>query len=189
MLHSAIQSYDKLIRSVQSNLPESGRAAVDSDLSRIRCRLPADLISLTPSSGTPLTATNPQPKSTDYTTKAQRYLGESSDVRFFHAIKIFFRSEDQTGSTAENDTQSYDQGVLYLETRDGRESLADLPTKKMADTYIDIYFFTIHIAYPFVNKPSFIERYERFSKGDAEVAESVSWLPLLCKSLLSFEVT
>lgn len=185
-LHWAIQSYDKLIRGVRLDLPESARTSVDLTLSYIQRRLPADIVGLeAPSSSIPAAATCPRLGPADFSANSQRYLGEASDVRFFYTIKKIFRDEDQSGGAAENDEQSYDQGTLHLETQVGRESHADLPTKDLADTYIEIYFFTIHIAYPFVSKPSFMERYERFWKGDIEVAESSSWLPFLCKSRIT----
>lgn len=186
-LNLAIQSYDKLIRSVRLELSDSTRAAVDLTLSYIRNRLPADILGPSASSGAcataPILHRCHQSGITDQAEGRQRYLGEASDLRFFHAIKDILRDEDQSGGVAENDIQSYDQGILHLETQDNNQS--ELPTKDLADSYIDIYFFTIHIAYPFVSKPSFIERYERFWKGDVEVKESSSWLSLMCESLVT----
>ena len=147
------------------------------------------MISLKMPSNIPAAAAFSRRGSTGYSTYNPRYLGEASDVRFFHTIKKFFRDEDQSGGAATNDTQSYDQGILHLETHDGRESQTDLPTKSMADTYIEIYFFTILIAYPFLSKPSFMARYERFWNGEVDVVESPSWLPLLCKWLLTLQIT
>jgi len=123
-------------------------------------------------------------QSSDQNGNNPRYLGEASDVRFFHTIKKILREDVQSGGPIENETQSYDQEVLHLETHDGRQTL---PTKDIADAYIEIYFFTIHIAYPFLSKPSFMARYESFWRGDMEVDEGPSWLPLLCKSLLTLE--
>lgn len=179
-LRLAIQSYDKLIRSVRVDLPDSARAAVDVTLLHIQRRLPSDLVSL----NTPCSATEgpafPGRQSVD-NANTQRYLGEASDVRFFHTVKSIFREGDQLDGTDQRDIQSYDQGVLHLEARDGPERQSDLPTRELADTYIEIYFFTIHIAYPFVSKPSFMARYEKFWEGDVETVQSSSWLPLLCK--------
>jgi hypothetical protein len=188
-LRSVIQSYDKLIDSVRSDLPESTRTAVDSALSHIRLRLPVDMTSFKMPYNTAAGATFSQHRSADYSTHNPRYIGEASDVHFFHTIERIFRDKDQSGGSAANDTQSYDRGILHLEAHDGRESQTDLPTKSLADTYIEIYFFTIHIAYPFVNKPSFMTRYERFWNGDIDIAETPSWLPLLCKWLLTVKVT
>jgi len=131
-------------------------------------------------------ATSLQREPSEQSGNKPRYLGEASDVRFFHTIKKILRDDVQASGPIENETQSYDQEILHLETHDGRQNL---PTKDMADAYIEIYFFTIHIAYPFLNKPSFMARYERFWRGEKEVDKGPSWLPLLCKSLLTVEVT
>jgi hypothetical protein len=185
-LHAAIQSYEKLISRVRLDLPESSRAAVDLTLSYIRLRLPVDEIGLETANSIPATKALqeycPQNVSPERIANRRRYLGEASDVRFFHSIKKILRDEDLSGGAAETDIQSYDQGVLLLEKRDGLDIYTDLPTRGMADTYVDIYFFTIHIAYPFICKPSFMALYERYWDGDLEVNENSSWLPLMCKS-------
>jgi hypothetical protein len=188
LLQLAIQSYDNLIASVQSDLPESARNSINSTLSQIRGRLPAGIVSLASPVGIPTAtaATSLRREPSDQSGNNARYLGEASDVRFFHTIKKILRDDVQSGGPIENETQSYDQETLHLETHDGRQNL---PTKDMADAYIEIYFFTIHIAYPFLSKPSFMARYERFWRGDIEVDEGPSWLPLLCQSLLTLEVT
>jgi hypothetical protein len=187
LLQLAIQSYENLIASVQSELPESARNSVNSTLSQIRGRLPIGIIGLASpvSIPTATTATSLRRESSEQSGNNPRYLGEASDVRFFHTIKKILRDNIQSGGPIENETQSYDQEILHLETHDGRQNL---PTKDMADAYIEIYFSTIHIAYPFLSKPSFMARYERFWRGDKEVNEGPSWLPLLCKSLLTLEV-
>ncbi|KUJ10759.1 uncharacterized protein LY89DRAFT_710532 [Mollisia scopiformis] len=171
LLQWVIQSYDNLIASVQSDLPESTRNSTTSVLSQIRGRLPAGIVT----SAAP-GATSLQRNLFDQSGNNSRYLGEASDVRFFHTIKKILRDDVHSGSSVEGETQSYDQEILRLETHGGRHNL---PTKEVADAYIEIYFFTIHIAYPFLNKPSFMVRYARFWTGDVEADEGPSWLPLL----------
>lgn len=187
-LHIAIQSYDKLIKNVRMDLPEDSRAAVDLALSYIRLRLPAEEIGLKLPDNSPSTTVHldhyQQNASVERNANRQRYLGEASDVRFFHAIKQMLRDEDFPGGPAESDMQSYDQGVINLERRNSNDIYTDLPTRELADTYVDIYFFTIHIAYPFICKSSFMALYERFWKGNLNISEHSSWLPLMCKSLL-----
>ena len=188
LLQLAVQSYENLIASVRSDLPESTRNSVNSTLSQIRGRLPVGIVNrANPVSIHPATAASSlQREPPEQSWNNPRYLGEASDVRFFHTIKKILRDDVQLDDPTENETQSYDQEILHLETHDGRQNL---PTKEMADAYIEIYFFTIHIAYPFLSKPSFMARYERFWRGDKDVDEGPSWLPLLCKSLLTLEAT
>ncbi|KAH8803655.1 fungal-specific transcription factor domain-containing protein [Xylogone sp. PMI_703] len=181
-LQFAIQSYEKLIGNIVADLPESNRVALDVNLSHIRRQLQAhvpgiDIPDRSPSSTTSPTAGPPRFLNGN-STNSQRYLGEASDVRFFHTIKKIFGDRDYSGSPVDSDIQSYDQGVLHLEPQDTHQYRSDLPTKELADAYIDIYFFTIHIAYPFVDKSLFMQRYEKFWSGDAETAESSSWLSL-----------
>ena len=187
-LHIAIQSYDRIIKNVRMELPEDSRAAVDLALSYIRLRFPAEEIGLRLPDNSPSTTVLPehyqQIASVERNVNRQRYLGEASDVRFFHSIRQILRDEDFPVGQAESDMQSYDQGVINLERRDSHDIYTDLPTRELADTYVDIYFFTIHIAYPFICKSTFMALYERFWKGHLEVAENSSWLPLMCESLL-----
>jgi hypothetical protein len=186
-LHVAIQSYEKLIKSVRLDLPDSARAAVDLTLSYIRLGLPPDVVrpkavrNAPAATGSP--ASCPRNASPERSANNQRYLGEASDVRFYHAIKKILQDGDMSNGVPDNDIQSYDQGILHLERQDHYNIDVDLPTKGLADEYINIYFSTIHIAYPFICKPSFIELYDRYWKGDSEVTENSSWLPLMCKFL------
>jgi hypothetical protein len=186
-LHLAIQSYEKLIRSVRLELSDSTRAAVDLTLSYIRCQLPAAILRSSASSNVHAVGAildhSLQNRTTNQSAGKQRYLGEASDLRFFHTIKNILQDQDQTDGVTENDIQSYDQGIPHLEMQGGINH-PELPTKELADSYIDIYFFTIHIAYPFLSKPLFIECYEGFWKGDIEARESSSWLSLMCEFII-----
>lgn len=189
-MYLAIQSYEKLIRNVRLDLSDSARAAVDLTLSYIRYQLPADILVPNVSSSVNAATAIPEPcsqdRGADESASRPRYLGEASDLRFFHTVRSILRGHDQSGSAADNDIQSYDHGTVQTETQRG-DLHPDLPTKDLADRYIETYFYTIHIAYPFVSKPSFIERYERFWKGDVEVNESSSWLSLMCESLINLK--
>lgn len=183
-LQSGIRAYEKIISSLAFDLSESSRATINVDLSHIRRQLQADIPGLEISSDASPCVTSPNGflsrASFSNGTNSQRYLGEASDVRFFHAIKKIFENGAQDSPT-DSDIQSYDQGVLHLDTQDRHQTGADIPTKELADAYIEIYFFTIHIAYPFVNKNLFLEKYGKFWAGDREVAESSSWFSLFCK--------
>jgi hypothetical protein len=173
------------MRSVRLDLSDSTRAAVDLSLSYIRCQLPPGVLGPDASSSVraPPMAGDAcyQSGSAGQSANGQRYLGEASDLHYFHTIKNILQDQDQPGGQPEDDIQSYDQGMQHMDTQGG-DDRADLPAKELADSYIGIYFSTIHIAYPFVSKPSFVEKYERFWKGDKEVTESSSWLSLICES-------
>lgn len=115
--------------------------------------------------------------------KRRRYLGEASDVHFFHMIKRVLGDKPASDNAAEN-MQSYDQEepTFDFENPNGHGGRLHLPSREIADKYIDIYFCTIHIAYPFICKQSFMVRYENFWKGNFEKGKGSPWISLLCKS-------
>lgn len=182
-LRQAIQSYEKLMSSLRLNLNDSSRAAVDLTLSSIRHQLPEDILgSVEPESNSVAAAvpgSSTRNGSSERSSKRRRYLGEASDVHFFHMVKRVLGDKPASDNVAEN-MQSYDQEEPTFESPDGHGRL-HLPSREMADKYIDIYFCTIHIAYPFICKPSFMVRYENFWKDDFEVDKGSPWIPLLCK--------
>jgi hypothetical protein len=147
--------------------------------------LPEDVTGAMEPASNPTTAVNPELSSYDgsneQTPKRRRYLGEASDVHFFHVVKQVLGDKQLSDGATEHDMQSYDQEELPFQTPNGQEGSLHLPSREIAEKYIDIYFCTIHIAYPFICKASFMVRYENFRKGDFEVGKSSSWLPLLCK--------
>jgi hypothetical protein len=188
-LHQAIQSYEKLIASLRLDLKDPSRAAVDLTLAHIRNQLPDDVTSAMEPESNLVTTAPPGLPSRDgsseqtprQTPKRHRYLGEASDVHFFHVVKQVLGDKQPSGNAAEHDIQSYDQEELSFQTPNGHAGRLHLPSREVAEKYIDIYFCTIHIAYPFISKSSFMARYENFRNGDFEVGKSSSWLPLLCK--------
>jgi hypothetical protein len=186
LLYLAIQSYEKLMKSVRLDLSDSTRAAVDLSLTYIRGQLPQDALGPnTPSTirdSVPIVEPGSTTGSADESAKQRRYLGEASDLHYFHTIKSILQGGDQPGAVTETYIQSYDHGIQPAEV-EGGVNRSNLPTKELANTYVEIYFSTIHIAYPFVNKPSFTEKYERFWKENTEVKESSSWLSLMCESI------
>jgi hypothetical protein len=120
-------------------------------------------------------------RSSERTSKRPRYLGEASDVHFFHMVKQVLGDKQLSDNTTENDMQSYDQEELLFESPNGHGAHLHLPSREIADKYIEIYFCTIHSAYPFMYRPSFMIPYENFWKGDFEVGRRSPWLPLLRK--------
>ncbi len=154
-------------------------------LSYIRGQLPEDITRLIDVS--PLEASSANSESSgqgeriERNREHQRFLGQASDVRFFHAIKEILQDEDLTETTQDGGLQSYDLEAPALKRSDNGSTMADLPTRELADSYVDKYFFTIHIAYPFVNKSDFMTRYRTFWDTVPAVKEDTSWLSLLCE--------
>ncbi len=59
------------------------------------------------------------------------------------------------------------------------------PTPGLADEYIDTYFSTIHIAYPFVPRSSFLRIYTKARDSGLATEVGTSWLAILCTFLTS----
>ncbi|EHK23108.1 uncharacterized protein TRIVIDRAFT_222367 [Trichoderma virens Gv29-8] len=87
------------------------------------------------------------------------YLGEVSDIRFVNLVKKFFQNQDGT-SMSQKDFESYDQGESLLSSNKVPCPAILLPVFEEAKHYIDAYFTTIHIAYPFIPESPFIEHYK-----------------------------
>ena len=69
------------------------------------------------------------------------------------AIRNFLRKQEDFSRSEEDDPEQYDENYLSdLSPQIGKP--LELPTKKTACNYLDIYFSTIHIAYLFRGKPT-----------------------------------
>lgn len=183
LFRQAIQSYDALFDTIQYKLSDSDRAVVESTLSSIRQRLPDKTGSTLPAR-TPNTSIPPEsitPISSGRRSAAiQRYLGEASELRFYHSVKRVLRDDQISEAAPGNNIDGYDQEDNYMAGPEGGKIAPNPPPRQLADTYIDIYFSTIHIAYPFVCRPVFMANYEKFWRGDIESGKDLSWIPLLC---------
>lgn len=147
----AISRQEALLDYVASLLPSGPQQ--DAALSKLsRIKLPFDVaISETSEllSGRP-------PRSNDVD-RSPGYLGDVSDVGFRHLIEQFLTCQGGT-SMVQTDLESYSQ----------RDSV-QLPTLGEAKEYINAYFSTLHIAYPFVPESLFMRDYPRLrDQADAD---------------------
>ena len=179
-LCQASQAYETLIDRIRPTLREADRTAVDLTLSCIRSLLPEGTIRLEVIHSVPISG-DLQDRQGERVTNRQRYLGEASDVRFFNTIKQRLQVEDPLGSTQDDEIETYDQEELPLHGANDWTKTLELPSRELADSYVDIYFTTIHVAYPFICKPSFMVRYEKLWKGDLGTVKDASWSSLLRK--------
>jgi hypothetical protein len=182
-LRDAIRTYDKLLRTIRASLCENDRKVFDLGVSTLQQAFPG--IDLKPQA-----ARDPLPSNESFRSPAvspsssQRYLGEASDIRFFNAMKQTLfesscRSEpQQVDSLCRIDSYEQDE-VQRQATLD--EDQVYVPSRATADNYVEIYFSTIHIAYPFVWRPVFMETYEKFWQSESLVKLRGPWLSLLCK--------
>ena len=62
--------------------------------------------------------------------------------------------------------ETYDQEILIPEPS-VKDITLNLPFPEIAERYIEIYFTTIHIAYPFILKSSFFQIYQKLKRATA----------------------
>lgn len=179
-MYNLIHEYDNILHGVRSALPELDRKSVDINLASIKARLEAVLSQTQLSEDLPT-----QSKETRHIklartpTHSQRYLGEVSDVRFFNLVRRVVLEDDRSDE-ADEFMHSYEQDDP-LPPNTVREVSLELPSPEIAEKYMDIYFSTIHIAYPFIPKSTFIRMHKKVREfGVCEDVE-ISWVALLCE--------
>lgn len=111
---------------------------------------------------------------------APRYLGEVSDIQFFNLAKRTLGDVGSSPEEVEEVVDSYDQEEA-IPARQMRYELSVLPDPVKAEEYLEAYFTTIHIAYPFVPKASFMRTYRSLRSGGDIDSLSPAWLGLLCE--------
>lgn len=99
------------------------------------------------------------------------YLGEVSDIRFVNLVKRVLQTQDGT-AMMQKDFESYDQGENLVSPDKVTCPTILLPTFEEAKHYIDAYFTTIHIAYPFIPELPFIRDYKTIRENDTPKAHS-----------------
>ena len=167
----AIKSYDALVQSVRPKLVESDRAAVDLTLECIRRQLPKDALCGVAASS----ASAPSAE----TARDPAYFGPASDIRYFNIVRNHMLVQETPHTTDGEDPQSYDQS----DSPNPLSSMAQplqLPAKATALTYLDIYFSTIHVAYPFLSRSMLLHQLDKLWGGEiGQVSGRHPWLALL----------
>ncbi len=188
-LRLAISKYDSLIKSLRGRLSDDDRKMVEVSLTAID----VPVLLPEPAKGKTLRLSRPRSSLADEDLRpihAHRYLGEASDIRFCHAM----RKELTTNSTLDQqgDSGSIGEPDNYEQDETPGQAVSDeetalLPPRSTADKFLDIYFTTIHIAYPFVWEPAFRRKYEEFWKADSLESLGGPWLSLLCELELEWD--
>ncbi|RDW71451.1 hypothetical protein BP6252_08014 [Coleophoma cylindrospora] len=178
-LSKTIECYEKLLQNVRQRLPDTDRTFIDLTIPYIRSQLPEEIQRVLRTDSVESNTASPvssiQAKDDGRSVEAQRYVGQASDIWFFHSVKEILQNGDASENVPHNVMQSYDGSIPLLE----RGIALELPPRELADFYIDTYFSTIHIAYPFISKLAFMERYENFwAKNSAPGSGENSWLSL-----------
>jgi hypothetical protein len=167
-----VDSYEKLINEIRTNLDDANQAFLDQGLEAIRHLVPQD------PQGEQLTTPNSEDSQQDDMAPAPSptYVGKASDIHFIHSIRQCVQGrEDPAGEDALS--QNYSQTHIP-------ESLATLkhpllfPSQDEADQFLEVYLSTIHIAYPFISKSVLLEAYRRFQTRDIHQSEFRPWLAM-----------
>lgn len=97
---------------------------------------------------------------------SQRYHGEVSDVRFFNMIKGLL--DTKSPAISEQEYDSYEQEGEAIAGNKIAGQPVSLPSLDGSFKYIEVYFSTIHLAYPFLAESVFIERYYGTQHGPTQ---------------------
>jgi hypothetical protein len=186
-LRDAITGYDNLIGDLRKNLSSDDCKMVDLRLASIQ--LPNHVVNQVGSGGNITPPSPEQPVAGNRSSiPVQRYLGEASDIRFFHAMESTFGQQagldQQVDGASEGRVDSYEQEEIRPEVSDHNEGC--LPHRATADNLVNIYFSTIHIAYPFISEPDFRTTYEKFWQSESLEGFRGPWLSVLCECHLIY---
>jgi hypothetical protein len=165
-------SYEALIQSIRSKLEGADRTAVDITIEHIRTQLPNGALLQRPTRA--MISCRPRQPS---------YQGNASDVEFLNTIRGFILEQDAADVECESPSHSYDQTdqTILVPTF---ERPIRFPKKKLAIGYLDVYFSTIHIAYPYLHRPTTMVHFTNILKGEANESDECPWLGLLSKCFI-----
>ncbi|KAJ8124779.1 hypothetical protein O1611_g8862 [Lasiodiplodia mahajangana] len=171
---SLFQKYQQLVYSACSQLPEDTKKEVYHRLAFIQAHVCPQI------DGQAETFT-PAPDAAPSLVQRfqnQGYLGETSDVRFFNLVKKIASPESGGSQGPAEDLDNYDSEEL-VPVRHLPNPLAQMPSRAIVAEYLDLYFSTIHIAYPFIGKHVFMSKLEILQTQGFTEDLTHSWLSLL----------
>ncbi len=171
-------AYDDFLNALRTATPESKeRLDRDPDLRKAIDHVRSTIL------GTP----KPTPKSISThnaslarpSVHSGRYLGAVSDVHFVHMVRRKIL-EHSSSDRVDDAMETYDQEELIPEPS-VKDTILNLPSPETAEKYLNVYFATIHIAYPFIPKSTFLQTYQKLRRATGTEEIGLSWLALLCE--------
>ncbi|KAL1961728.1 hypothetical protein VTN77DRAFT_1128 [Rasamsonia byssochlamydoides] len=167
-----VKSYETLIQTLRPKLENTERAALDLTLTSIHRRLPDDLAHQIRSQSTEQPAAKKDRKSATY-------VGKASDIHFFNTIRECIRQQEAIDLASEDrGDPCYDQTDIPENPISFGKPL-QFPSREEAARYLDIYFSTIHVAYPFLRKSTVLAHFERMWSEEVDEQQDRPWLALL----------
>lgn len=174
--------YQQLVQSLTPQLPRDTRAEVRNCLATVQARVGAlvtNHVDSSPSSSADTLTVQP--------IHSRRYLGEISDVHFCNIVKQTAEPDADAHETT-GCVDNYDPEDLAA-PRHYSHPLMNLPGRAQVEEDLHTYFSTIHFAYPFVSKPSFMAKLETLQSQGVTSGLTPSWLSLLCQYAFSLVST
>ena len=173
-LNSKIHRLSTILRDIRDEVSENSRTTMDEELAAVRSKPKPESVDGGASS----------PTSQQDDAAGERFLGEASDIVFYNTVKQSLHVQSPaSGSNVQGSPEiaeaSYEQ---YKPTQRPKHELSSImPSRATADRYLDIYFSTIHIAYPFLSQKLVEEAHrEWWQKGTQSVfSQADIWLSLM----------
>lgn len=154
---------------LKERLDERQRSDIEASHAYIQSHLPLRFSS----------SNEPQASESNLPLSTHTYVGTASDTHFFNTIKHAMSANLET-SKYRPDTERYDQPDSLRGIPRIRKPLK-LPSAKLCQQYLDIFFSTIHCAFPFLSRSTVEERLERISADGASDIDP-SWTAQLSMS-------
>lgn len=188
-LREAIRQYESLLDMVVSKLPTpqyqkdastvlacmkaADRALSNIDATTLTARLTTTL------TGSDALSFRPQ------VSQAERYLGKVSDVCFFNLVKRVLQAQPGS-SDSDQRVDSYEQvddiASPSVNVMPGR--VVELPSREAAKVFADVYFSTVHLAFPFIPQSLFMRSLDQALDSSDDCSLDNTRLALICKSLV-----
>ncbi|MCJ1333100.1 hypothetical protein MMC10_009794 [Thelotrema lepadinum] len=170
-LRGCLHQYDGLIEKSIAKLAEPHKLDIERSLHSIRSAA-ANSASALALDSAPKAQSESRPPSSCLRTDP--YHGEASDVQFYNLVKQVFQ-EPKLSDPSPRSIDNYDQDEVDSQEADSGVPI-QLPSNELVEEYLELYFATIHIAYPFIPQQTFLQTYKALRNGSANERVDASWL-------------
>ncbi|KAM0311050.1 hypothetical protein ACHAPQ_012430, partial [Fusarium lateritium] len=150
-----------LVHEACADLPEETRLKVNNLLDRISVCISNQGFSVDPEAAVNDDGDDDDDTETSSEVQGQsiRYVGELSDVHFLSLSR--WRLDLSSTGSMDNSIETYDRECLKQQPKLlSQDYTIDMPCWEDCQGYLETYFSTIHIAYPFIPKSIFMHRFE-----------------------------
>lgn len=198
-LREAISEYETLMQKFLPKLPspkeqddarhilarlKAANRALLTDTAQQTAKIPAVAQTSTGTgTGSASNASPTSPSCRQTLLQAERFLGEVSDVRFFNLVKQVI--QNQLGSIDANqgvDSYEQDGDVLSPKTTVDRPNrLVKLPKAEQIASFTQVYFSTVHLAFPFIPQTLFMRSIREAETSLDDAPQHCTTLALICK--------